>query len=89
MSGESLFVILLVGLIAGWLAGKIVRGTGFGLVADLCIGIIGAFIGGWVFTEFGHYGVTGLNVWSIIVAFVGAVILLFILRAISGRRATY
>jgi uncharacterized membrane protein YeaQ/YmgE (transglycosylase-associated protein family) len=45
MSGQSLLVILLVGLIAGWLAGKIVRGTGFGLVADLCIGIIGAFIG--------------------------------------------
>ncbi len=60
-----------------------------GIVGDLIIGIIGAFIGGWVFAEFGHYGVTGLNLWSIIVAFVGAVILLFILRAISGRRATY
>ena len=48
MSGESLLVILLIGLIAGWLAGQIVRGTGFGLVADLCIGIIGAFIGDWL-----------------------------------------
>ncbi len=48
MSGESLLVILVIGLIAGWLAGQIVRGTGFGLVADLCIGIIGAFIGAWL-----------------------------------------
>jgi F0F1-type ATP synthase assembly protein I len=48
MSGESLLVILLVGLVAGWLAGHIVRGTGFGLVGDLLIGIVGAFIGGWL-----------------------------------------
>ena len=60
-----------------------------GIIGDLIIGIIGAFIGGWVFNAFGHTGVTGLNLWSIVVAFVGAVILLFILRAISGRRATY
>jgi uncharacterized membrane protein YeaQ/YmgE (transglycosylase-associated protein family) len=60
MSGQSLLVILLVGLIAGWLAGKIVRGTGFGLVADLCIGIIGAFIGDWLLPRLGiwlGYGV--------------------------------
>jgi hypothetical protein len=48
MSGESLLIILLVGLIAGWLAGQIVQGTGFGIVGDLLIGIVGAFIGSWL-----------------------------------------
>jgi uncharacterized membrane protein YeaQ/YmgE (transglycosylase-associated protein family) len=57
MSGQGLLVILLVGLIAGWLAGKVVRGTGFGLVADLCIGIIGAYIGDWLLPRIGiHLG---------------------------------
>jgi uncharacterized membrane protein YeaQ/YmgE (transglycosylase-associated protein family) len=60
-----------------------------GIIGDIIIGIIGGLIGGWVFNAFGHAGVTGFNIWSILVAFVGAVILLFILRAISGRRATY
>lgn len=48
ISGESLLIILLVGLVAGWLAGQIVQGTGFGLIGDLMIGVIGAFIGGWL-----------------------------------------
>ena len=57
MSNESLFVILLVGLVAGWLAGQIVRGTGFGIVGDLIIGIIGAFIGEWLLPQLGiHLG---------------------------------
>src|ERR1700676_1045038 len=57
MSGEGLLIILLVGLIAGYLAGQIVRGTGFGLVADLCIGIIGALIGSWLLAQLGvHLG---------------------------------
>jgi uncharacterized membrane protein YeaQ/YmgE (transglycosylase-associated protein family) len=60
-----------------------------GILGDLVVGIIGAFIGGWLFNTFGHAGVSGINLWSILVAFVGAVILLFILRAFSGRRATY
>ena len=58
MSGESLLVILLVGIVAGWLAGQIVRGTGFGLIGDLLIGVIGAFIGAWVLPRLGiHLGV--------------------------------
>jgi uncharacterized membrane protein YeaQ/YmgE (transglycosylase-associated protein family) len=58
VSGESLIIILLVGLIAGWLAGRIVKGTGFGLVADLCIGIIGAFIRNWLLPRLGiHLGI--------------------------------
>ncbi len=86
----SILAWLVVGLIAGLLAKSVVPGEGpGGIIGDIIIGIIGAFIGGWVFNAFGHTGTTGLNLWSIIVAFVGAVILLFILRAISGRRATY
>ena len=59
MSNESILVILLVGLIAGWLAGQIVKGTGYGLVADICIGIIGALIGGWLLPQLGSYVIHG------------------------------
>ena len=58
MSGESLLVILLVGVIAGWLAGQIVRGTGFGVIGDLVVGVIGALIGDWLLPRLGiHLGV--------------------------------
>src|SRR5690348_16371728 len=53
MSGQGILVILLVGLIAGWLAGKVVRGTGYGVVADICIGIVGALLGSWLFSQLG------------------------------------
>ena len=53
LSGESLLIILVVGLIAGWLAGQIVQGTGFGIVGDLLIGIVGALIGSWLLPQFG------------------------------------
>src|SRR4051812_42176558 len=57
MSGESLLIILLVGIVAGWLAGQIVQGTGFGLIGDLIVGIVGAFIGSWVLPRAGiHLG---------------------------------
>ena len=57
MSADSLLIILLVGLVAGWLAGLIVQGTGFGLIADICIGIVGALIGSWLFPQLGiHIG---------------------------------
>jgi uncharacterized membrane protein YeaQ/YmgE (transglycosylase-associated protein family) len=83
MSLESLIWFLLIGLIAGWLAGKLMRGGGFGIVGDMIVGVIGALIGGWLFGVLG-IGVGGL-IGAIITAFVGAVILLAILRAI--RRA--
>jgi uncharacterized membrane protein YeaQ/YmgE (transglycosylase-associated protein family) len=84
MSGESILVILLVGLIAGWLAGKIVRGTGFGLIADICIGIVGALIGSWLLPRVGiHLGVGMVD--AIITATVGAVLLLVVLRFVRGR----
>jgi uncharacterized membrane protein YeaQ/YmgE (transglycosylase-associated protein family) len=79
---------LVVGLIAGFLAKYVVPGEGpGGIVGDIIVGLVGALIGGWVFNQFNHSGVTGLNLPSILVAFVGAVILLFILRALTRRRA--
>ena len=81
MSLTGLIWFLLIGLIAGWLAGKVMRGGGFGVVGDMIVGVIGALLGGWLF------GVLGISagglIGSIIVAFVGAVILLFVLRAIK------
>jgi uncharacterized membrane protein YeaQ/YmgE (transglycosylase-associated protein family) len=59
MSNESILVILLVGLIAGWLAGQIVKGTGYGLIADICIGIIGALIGSWLLPQLGNQPLHG------------------------------
>ena len=80
---------LVLGLIAGFLASVVMRGGGYGIIGDIIVGIVGALIGGFIFSLFGGTGVTGLNLWSLVVAFVGACILIAILRAISGRRATY
>jgi uncharacterized membrane protein YeaQ/YmgE (transglycosylase-associated protein family) len=82
MSAESLLIILLIGLVAGWLAGLIVQGTGFGLIADICIGIVGALIGSWLFPQLGIHIGEGM-VGAIIAATVGAVLLLLILRLVS------
>lgn len=84
MSGQGLLVILLVGLVAGWLAGKVVRGTGFELVADLCIGIIGAYIGDWLLPRLGIHLGTGI-IELIISATVGAILLLVILKLVRRR----
>jgi uncharacterized membrane protein YeaQ/YmgE (transglycosylase-associated protein family) len=84
MSGESILVILIVGVVAGWLAGKIVRGTGFGLIADLCIGVVGALIGGWLLPRLGIYLGAGI-VAEIISATLGAILLLVVLRFVKGR----
>ena len=86
LSGESILIILLVGLIAGWLAGKIVQGTGYGLIADIAIGIIGAFIASWLFPRLGIALGAGL-VREIIDATIGAVLLLVVIRLVrrGGR----
>jgi len=78
---------IVVGLIAGWLAAK-VMGTGFGLIGDIIVGVIGGLLGGWIANSLLHVGadVTGINLESIIVAFLGAVVLLFVLRLFSGAR---
>jgi uncharacterized membrane protein YeaQ/YmgE (transglycosylase-associated protein family) len=82
ISAESLAIILLVGLVAGWLAGQILQGSGFGLVGDIVIGVVGAFVGSWLLPQLGiHFG-AGL-VAAIINATIGALILLvFISRAL-------
>jgi uncharacterized membrane protein YeaQ/YmgE (transglycosylase-associated protein family) len=79
---------LVVGLIAGWLASRVMRGGGYGLIGDIIVGIVGALIGGFLATTLLKMPnpVNGINVETILVAFVGAVILLAILRAVSGRR---
>ena len=84
LTAESLLVILLIGAIAGWLAGQIVQGTGFGLVGDIIIGIIGAFIASWLFPQLGLHLGAGI-VAQIIAATIGAVLLLLIMRLVRRR----
>lgn len=83
MSGESLLVIIIVGVVAGWLAGQIVRGAGFGLIGDLLIGIVGAFIGSWLLPRIGiHLGAGTIR--AIINATIGAIVLLLVIRLVRG-----
>src|SRR3954447_6717820 len=83
MSGESLLVILFVGIVAGWLAGQVVRGTGFGIVGDLIVGILGAFIGSWLLPRLGiHLGAGVIS--AIVNATIGAILLLLVVRLIRG-----
>ena len=82
LSTEGLHVILVVGLLAGWLAGLIVRGSGLGLVGDIAVGIVGAFIGSWLLPQLGIVLGTGL-VASVVNATVGAVILLLIIKLVQ------
>ncbi len=79
---------LVVGLIAGFLASRVMRGGGSGLIGDIIVGIVGALIGGFLAATLLNIpdAVNGINLTSIIVAFVGAVILLWLLRLVSGRR---
>jgi uncharacterized membrane protein YeaQ/YmgE (transglycosylase-associated protein family) len=78
----SLLWFLIVGLVAGWLAGVLVKGGGFGVVGDIVVGVVGALIGGWLFSTLGASAGGGL-VGSIIVATIGAVLLLFVVRLIK------
>lgn len=83
ISGEGLIIILIVGVVAGWLAGQIVQGTGFGDLGDLVIGIIGAFVGGWLLPQLNVHLGTGMFS-AIINATIGAVVLLFVLAILRG-----
>jgi uncharacterized membrane protein YeaQ/YmgE (transglycosylase-associated protein family) len=86
ISSESLLVILFVGLVAGWLAGKVVRGTGFGIIGDIIVGIAGAFIASWLFPKLGIRIGTHL-VSEIIESAIGAIILLLVVRLVrTGGR---
>jgi uncharacterized membrane protein YeaQ/YmgE (transglycosylase-associated protein family) len=84
----SILAWIVVGLIAGWLAGRVMRGGGYGLLGDIIIGVVGGLLGGWLASSVLHIGaaVSGINVESILVAFVGAIILLVAIRLLSGGR---
>lgn len=78
---------LVLGLIAGFLASVVMKGGGYGVIGDIIVGVVGAFLGGFLFSLVGGTGITGFNIWSLLVAFIGACVLIAILRAVSGRRA--
>jgi uncharacterized membrane protein YeaQ/YmgE (transglycosylase-associated protein family) len=78
---------LIVGAVAGWLAGQFMKGGGYGLIGDIIVGIVGAFVGGLIFSLLLPGSSVGL-IGSIVVAFIGAIVLIALVRAISGRRAT-
>ena len=84
MANESLLVIVVVGVIAGWLAGQIMRGAGYGIIGDLIIGIIGAYIGAWLIPRLGIPPIGTGIVSAIIDATIGALLLLFVLRLVRG-----
>lgn len=84
--GVGIIAWIIIGLIAGYLASHIVNKSGEGMFLDIMLGIVGAFIGGVIFRAVGSSGVTGFNVWSIFVAFIGAVVLLVLYHAIRGQR---
>jgi uncharacterized membrane protein YeaQ/YmgE (transglycosylase-associated protein family) len=84
----SILSWIVVGLIAGWLAGQVMRGGGYGLIGDIIVGVVGGLIGGWLATSVLHIGaeVNGINLESILVAFCGAVVLLVLMRVFGGGR---
>lgn len=81
MSNESLLVILIVGLVAGWLAGQIFRGTGFGIIGDLVVGLLGALFGSWLLPQIGVHLGSGI-IAAIINATIGALVLLFLISLV-------
>ena len=83
----SFIAWLVLGLIAGFIASKIINKQGEGLLLDIVLGVVGAELGGWLFSLFGMSGVTGLNVYSLLVAVIGSVVLLLIYHQLIRRRA--
>ena len=82
----SIIAWLVLGLIAGFIASRIYAGSGQGAVLDIVLGIVGAFVGGFLFNLAGGVGITGFNIYSIIVAIIGAVVVLWVYHAVVGRR---
>ena len=81
----SILAWIVLGLIAGWIGSKIVNKTGEGLIMDIVLGIVGALVGGWLFQEVGHQGITGFNLYSMFVAVIGSVIVLLLYHAVAKR----
>ena len=78
----SFLAWIVLGLIAGFIASKIVNKQGEGVFLDILLGIVGALLGGWLFSLFGAHGVTGLNLWSLLVSVVGSIVLLVAYHAV-------
>ncbi len=80
----ELLTWIVVGVIAGWLAGQVMKGSGFGLIGDIVVGVLGALVGGWLARALFHVpnAISGFNLTTIIVAFLGAVVVLFVIRLI-------
>lgn len=82
----SILAWLVVGLIAGFIASKIINKRGEGLLMDIVLGVVGAIVGGFIFNFFGHTGATGINLYSIFVSVIGAIVVLLAYHAVVGRR---
>jgi uncharacterized membrane protein YeaQ/YmgE (transglycosylase-associated protein family) len=82
----SVIAWIVLGLIAGFIASKIINKTGEGMLLDIVLGIVGAVVGGAIFNFIGSAGVTGFNLWSLFVAVIGAVVVLVLYHAVAGRR---
>ena len=81
----SILAWIVLGLLAGFIASKIINKSGEGLILDIVLGVVGAVVGGWLFSVFGMSGVSGLNIYSLAVAVVGAVVVLVAYHAVTGR----
>lgn len=81
----SFLAWIVLGIVAGFIASKLVNKSGSGLLMDLVLGVVGAVVGGWLFNQFGSAGVTGLNLYSLLVAVVGAVVVLLIYHMVLRR----
>lgn len=83
----SIISWIILGLIAGFLGSKIINKSGEGMLLDIVLGIVGAVVGGVIFSFFGASGVTGLNIYSLIVAVIGSIVVLWLYHAVTGRRS--
>lgn len=82
----TLLAWIVLGLVAGFIGSKVVNNTGQGVLVDILLGVVGAVVGGFLFNQFGQPGVSGLNLYSLLVAVVGAVVVLWLYHAVVGRR---
>lgn len=83
----SILAWIILGLIAGFIASKIVNKSGQGVLMDIVLGIVGALVGGFLFNTLGSAGVTGINIWSIFVSVIGAIVVLVVYHTVAGRRS--
>ena len=86
--GHGLIAWIIIGIIAGWITGKLMKGSGFGVIMDMIVGLIGALIGGFIMSHIFGAASSGGFIYSIIVAVIGAVLLTFLLRLITGNRSS-